>query len=66
MKLLKLISIILALTLYNTNSFATTKSDCSLIETNTGMKIYEKVKCKMGKDKSEGFGKKFKNLFKKD
>ena len=65
MKLLKLIPVLFVLTLFNTNSFAETKRDCSSIKTDTGVKIYEKLRCKMGKEKGEGLGTKFKKLFKK-
>ena len=65
MKLLKLIPVLFVLTLFNTNSFAETKSDCSSIKADTGVKIYEKWRCKMGKEKSEGLGTKLKKLFKK-
>ena len=65
MKLLKLIPVLFVLTLFNTNSFAETKNDCSSIKADTGVKIYEKWRCKMGKEKSEGLGTKLKKLFKK-
>ena len=65
MKLLKLIPVLFIITLYNTNSFAESKRDCSAIKTDTGVKIYEKLRCKMGKEKGEGLGTKFKKLFKK-
>ena len=65
MKLLKIIPVLFIITLYNTNSFAESKRDCSAIETDTAVKMYEKLRCKMGKEEGEGLGKKFKNLFKK-
>ena len=42
MKLLKLIPVLFIITLYNTNSFAESKRDCSAIKTDTGVKMYEK------------------------
>ena len=66
MKLLKLIPLFLLLTVFNSISFAETKEDCgSVIKADTGVKMYEKLKCKMGKDGDESFGNKLKNLFKK-
>ena len=65
MKLFKLITIIIILTFYNTSTFSETKQDCSSFEADTGVKLYEKLKCKLGKEKGEGFGKKLKNLLKK-
>jgi len=65
MKLIKLVSVLFVLILYNANSLAETKTDCSSMEADTGVKIYEKLKCKMGKNKDESLGKKIKNLFKK-
>ena len=65
MKLLKLIPVLFIITLYNTNSFAESKRDCSAIKADTGVKVYEKLRCKMGKEKGDGLGTKFKNLFKK-
>ena len=65
MKLIKFIPLLPILILYNTNSFAVEKKDCSTIKADTGVKMYEKWKCKMGKPEGEGFGKKLKNLFKK-
>ena len=65
MKLLKLIPLLFIITLYNTNSFAESKRDCSEIKADTGVKVYEKLRCKMGKEEGEGLGKKLKNFFKK-
>ena len=65
MKLLKLIPVLFIITLYNTNSFAETQKDCSSIKADTGVKMYEKLKWKMGKENGDGLGKKLKNLFKK-
>ena len=66
MKLLKFVPLLLIFTLYNSNSFAEeAKKDCSLIKADSGVELYEKIRCKMGKDKGEGLGKKLKNLFKK-
>ena len=42
---------------------AETMKDCSAIKADTGVKIYEKWKCKMGKSDGESFGKKVKKLF---
>ena len=66
MKLLKLIPVLFVLTLFNTNSFAESKRDCSAIKTDTGVKMYEKLRCKMGKEEGEGLGTKFKKSFKKN
>ena len=66
MRLLKFIPILFVLALYNSNSLAgEEKKDCSLIKADTGVELYEKIRCKMGKEKGEGLGKKLKNLFKK-
>ena len=69
MKLFKLIPVLFILMLFNTNSFAETKRDCSSIKTDTGVKMFEKLRCKMGKEKGkekgEGLGTKLKKLFKK-
>ena len=65
MKLLKLIPVLFIITLYHTNSFAESNRDCSTIKADTGVKMYEKWKCEMGKKKGDGLGKKLKNLFKK-
>ena len=66
MRLSKFIPILFVVTLYNSNSFAEEeKIDCSLIKADTGVELYEKIRCKMGKEKGEGLGKKLKNLFKK-
>jgi len=65
MKFLKIIPILCILILYNTNTQAETKLDCSAIKADTGVKMYEKLRCKMGKENGEGLGKKLKNLFKK-
>ena len=65
MKILKFLPLILVLTLYNSSSLAETKKDCSSIVADTGVKMYEKLKCKMDQDDSTGFKSKLKNLFKK-
>ena len=66
MRLLKFIPLLIVLLLYDSNSFAEdAKKDCSLIKADTGVELYEKIRCKMGKEKGEGLGKKLKNLFKK-
>ena len=65
MKLFKLIPVLFILMLFNTNSYSETKRDCSSIKDDTGVKIYEKWRCKMGKEKGEDLGTKFKKLFKK-
>ena len=66
MKLLKFIPLLFILTLFNSISFAETKKDCgSILKADTGVKMYEKWKCKMVKGGDESFGKKIKNLFKK-
>ena len=66
MKLIKFLPLLFILTFLNSTSFAETKKDCgSIIKADTGVKMYEKWKCKMGKDGDGDFGKKLKNLFKK-
>ena len=65
MKIIKFIPLLFYLILYNSNSLAETTKDCSTIKADTGVKIYEKWRCKMGKEKSEGLGTKLKKLFKK-
>ena len=66
MKLLKLIPLLLLLSVFTSFSFAETKDDCgSVLKANTGAKMYEKLKCKMGKEGDESLGNKLKNLFKK-
>ena len=65
MKIIKIIPFLLILTLYNSSSFAETKKDCSSIKSDTAAKLYKKWKCKQGIPEGEGFGKKFKNFFKK-
>ena len=66
MKLTKITSLLFIITLYNSVSFAETKEDCgSLLNADTGVKMYEKLKCKMGKDGDDNLGNKLKNLFKK-
>ena len=58
--------ILLVLMLYDSNAFADdAKKDCSLIKADSGVELYEKIRCKMGKEKGEGLGKKLKKLFKK-
>ena len=64
MKIIKFIPLLFILTFFNTSAFAETKKDCSF-KADTGVKMYEKWKCKMGKDGDGDFGKKLKNLFKK-
>ena len=64
MKIIKFIPLLFILTFFNTSSFAETKKDC-LFKADTGVKMYEKWKCKMGKTEGEGFGKKLKSIFKK-
>jgi hypothetical protein len=66
MRLIKFLPLLFILTLLNSASFAETKKDCgSILKSDTGVKMYEKWKCKMGKDGDGDFVKKFKNLFKK-
>ena len=66
MRLLKFIPILFVLTLYNSNSFAEEKKkNCSLIKAETGVELYEKIRCKMGEKKGEGLGEKLKSIFKK-
>ena len=66
MRLLKFIPLLFFIVLYNSNSFAEEKKkDCSLIKADTGVELYEKIRCKMGMKKSDGMGNKLKNLFKK-
>ena len=66
MKLINILILTLALLAFNSQSYAEeTKIDCSTIKADNGVKLYEKIRCKMGKEKGEGFGKKIKGFFKK-
>ena len=66
MKFLKLILVLLVLTFYNSASFSIETKDCSF-KADTGVKLVEKIRCKMGSEKKEGegLGKKIKQFFKK-
>ena len=65
MKIFKLLLYIVVISLFTIISFADVENDCSKIKSDTGVKIYEKIKCKMGQEKSEGISSKIKNIFKK-
>ena len=66
MKTHKIIILTIFITMISFNIYAEEKKkDCSIIKAETGMKMYEAWKCKMGKEDGEPLGKKLKNLFKK-
>ena len=67
MKILTIIIFTTILLFNSSGSFADTK-DCSQYSTNTLVSLYDKWKCKQGKDerKKLGLGKKLKSLFKKN
>jgi len=65
MKIINFLTVLLLVMIFNTNVFAANDKNCKSIKADTGVKIYEKIKCKMNDEKSEGLGKKLKNLFKK-
>ena len=65
MKLVKLILALIFLSIYSTSSFAESNKDCSIIKSDTAVKIYEKWRCKKGLPEGESLGKKIKNIFKK-
>ena len=48
MKILKILIVIFILFSFNSNSFAEETRDCSLIKTNTGAGVLEKIRCKKG------------------
>ncbi len=65
MNVFKIITLTTIITIFSFSAFAEDKKkDCSIIKAETGMKMYEAWKCKMGKEDGEIIGKKFKNLFK--
>ena len=61
-KILKFIIIIFFL---SSVAIAEEKKDCSAIKVDTGVKLYEKWKCKQGSDPAGNIGDKLKKLFKK-
>ena len=65
MKFLKIIPFLLVLSLYNSASLAEKTKDCTF-KADTGVKLLEKIRCKMGVEKKEGEGlsKKIKGFFK--
>jgi len=65
MKIINLLTIILFTTILNLKAFAADNKDCKSIKADTGVKIYQKIKCKIDEEKGEGLGKKLKNIFKK-
>ena len=69
MKILKFISLLTVLSLFSLNSFAEENKNCqSVLKAETGQKLWESWKCKMGKTddpENPSIGKKIKNLFKK-
>ena len=64
MRLFKLILILFILALFNTNSFAETKTDCSQYSTKTLVGQWDKMRCKKGKPprKELKLGEKLKKL----
>ena len=48
MKILKTLFVAIVLFSYSSNSFAEEKRDCSVIDTSTGVGMYEKWKCQKG------------------
>ena len=63
MKILKILIAVIILFSYSFNSLAEEqKKDCSLIDTSTGVGMYEKWKCEKG---FEGLKKKVKKIIKK-
>ena len=48
MKILKALILALVLSFFNSTSFAETKRDCSTINTNTGVGMYDKYRCEKG------------------
>ena len=65
MKKIKFLSIFLMLVFFSSNLLAETKPNCDEIKADTGVKMYEKWKCKQGKTGGEGIGQKLKKIFKK-
>ena len=66
MKFFKIIPLLIVLSLYNSTSLAEQTKDCTF-KADTGVKLLEKIRCKMGveKNEGEGLGKKIKGFFKK-
>tara|TARA_Y100001960_G_scaffold297493_1_gene343939 strand:+ start:633 stop:839 length:207 start_codon:yes stop_codon:yes gene_type:complete len=66
MKIIKISTILFVLSIGGTNAFAETKQDCAAMKSDTGVKLVEKIKCKMeNSDQNASFGEKIKNIFKK-
>ncbi len=64
MKIYKLLIPAVIFVMIQTTAFTETKKNCDTIKADTGVKIYEKWKCKTG-DSKDGLGKKIKKFFKK-
>ena len=66
MKFLRFIPLLFVLVFYNSTSFSEEAKDCSF-KADTGVKLVEKIRCKMGVEKKEGegLGEKLKGFFKK-
>ena len=64
MKILNVLIVFLILNFANSNSFAATKQDCSIYNTDTIMGVLDKRRCEKGKPprKKWGIGKKLKKL----
>jgi len=66
MKIIKISTILFVLSITGSNAFGETKQDCAAMESDTGVKLIEKIKCKMeSSDQNASFSKKIKNIFKK-
>ena len=61
----KIIKIIVIMFFFSGLALAEEKKDCSTIKADTGVKLYEKWKCKQGSDPAGNIGSKLKKLFKK-
>ena len=64
MKILNIIVVLIILQLTSSNTFAATKQDCSIYNTETLMGMYDKKRCEKGKPprKKWSIGKKLKKL----
>ena len=61
----KIIKIIIMISFFSGVALAEEKKDCSSIKADTGVKMYEKWKCKKGSDPAGNISNKLKKLFKK-
>jgi len=68
MKIFKQLPVLFILLCYNSSSYAEeAKKNCkSIAKAETGIKMFNRLKCKLGNDNTEGIGKKLKNIFKKE